>query len=686
MKKNKKVLSLLLALVMVFSTAVTAFATDAADPEGVIPEEPFKINATADRNNQTDGADILLKVEKAAAGTQNYTPVKEGEINVTDGTGELLVTLEANMDYIVRANDPEEVLPGSSYYYIFSTDADAKVKDELPKFHFDLNFKALPENAFTVYTLNAEGKAKGNVDFEVYAVELEGDDYKLGKDKAFIADLNTRLGSVLTTNEFGILGIDKSAIEAMIEEAEYKVKGTTVVAFAVNGEVVAFADLLHDDYVVLREVPENVKVEVTVLGYDGTDTLPAIEGATVEIQPNTTELWENETWGTAVDSKTTDVNGKVTFENVELSSTLTFLHFSGKMKNVTRINRVGVVKADGYQVPKYKMLTSDVRRANKGVVEITIQLIPEGYKYVSRIAGTNRYATSVEVAKATYTGDQKTVVLASGDVYADALVANGIVGMTNRPLVLTAKTSLSPEVEAYLKAVKAEEVLIIGGIGSVSAPVQAKLEAMGIRVARIAGSNRYDTSVKVLDAMIKLNSGLKIENVLLASGENFADALVASVPSAIKKQPILLTEAKALSAPVKAAFNNTDYGIENVIVVGGNSSVSDNAVAEIGLTAVERLSGQNRQLTSMIVANKFFTNGGQAVIADGTGFADALSAGQFASKNNAPILLTESKTTVGKDLTEYIKTNKMTQLTIVGGSGSVAKAIADQLETILAGK
>ena len=58
---------------------------------------------------------------------------------------------------------------------------------------------------------------------------------------------------------------------------------------------------------------------------------------------------------------------------------------------------------------------------------------------------------------------------------------------------------------------------------------------------RIAGADRYETSVNISKKFFK-----KADNVVLASGENNADALVASSFADIKKASILLTKKSVL--------------------------------------------------------------------------------------------------------------------------------------------
>ncbi|MFY9284366.1 MAG: cell wall-binding repeat-containing protein, partial [Miniphocaeibacter sp.] len=170
---------------------------------------------------------------------------------------------------------------------------------------------------------------------------------------------------------------------------------------------------------------------------------------------------------------------------------------------------------------------------------------------------------------------------------------------------------------------------------------------------------------------------------MLANGRVFADALVASVPSAIYTQPILLTETNAVPSSVKAALADTKYQINKVMVVGGPNSVSSEALAQINISNIDRLSGDNRQLTSMAIADEYFTHGGQAIVVNGKDYPDALSAGQLGFKENAPILLTDSPTVLGEDLAKYLNDNRMTEIHIVGGPNSVSETVAQELANLL---
>ena len=67
-----------------------------------------------------------------------------------------------------------------------------------------------------------------------------------------------------------------------------------------------------------------------------------------------------------------------------------------------------------------------------------------------------------------------------------------------------------------------------------------------VKVERLAGKNRYETSVK-----ISKDYGAIGGKVIVASGENYADALSGSPLSGEIDAPILLTSAKETPAVVK---------------------------------------------------------------------------------------------------------------------------------------
>jgi putative cell wall-binding protein len=190
---------------------------------------------------------------------------------------------------------------------------------------------------------------------------------------------------------------------------------------------------------------------------------------------------------------------------------------------------------------------------------------------------------------------------------------------------------------------------------------------------RLGGSNRYETSIVVSQA-----GWATSENVVLARGDEYADALTAAPYAKQLNAPILLTATKALDAGVKAELKRLKA--KKVYVIGGTGAISSavvNAVTEMGIK-VERVSGNDRYATALAIANKM-TNKSQVFLATGTNFADALSISSYAAATGSPILLT-SKNTMTADVTRFIKDNN-SKVYAIGGTG----VIADSLPKSIAG-
>lgn len=96
-----------------------------------------------------------------------------------------------------------------------------------------------------------------------------------------------------------------------------------------------------------------------------------------------------------------------------------------------------------------------------------------------RIYGADRYATSVEVAKAF--GDHDTTGFASGMNYPDALVGGAYAAHEDSPLLLTRQSSLPAVVADYVKANPTDHNYLFGGTDAVSQGVEDSLkELLGI--------------------------------------------------------------------------------------------------------------------------------------------------------------------------------------------------------------
>ena len=200
------------------------------------------------------------------------------------------------------------------------------------------------------------------------------------------------------------------------------------------------------------------------------------------------------------------------------------------------------------------------------------------------IIGKNRYETASLIAsKLNY----DKAIIVNGASLADGLSASGLSGAINGPILLTQANSIPQTTIDSLNGVKT--VYIVGGTGVVSKEVENKIKSTGISVKRVAGPNRFSTSIAVAN---EINSIKKITELYYVNGIiGQADAMSIAPVAAKSGNPVILTDG-----------NNTNYQLNVTSYSIGGTGV----MAQWFDYFTERLSGTNRFLTNKIVINKFF--------------------------------------------------------------------------------
>ena len=194
---------------------------------------------------------------------------------------------------------------------------------------------------------------------------------------------------------------------------------------------------------------------------------------------------------------------------------------------------------------------------------------------VERIGGKDRYETSELVARKviSITGNKNTAVVASGQVFPDALTVGTFASRDGYPILLVKKDIVPSQIERVIKDLDIDKVYIAGGTDTISKRVEAKLPRV---IERMAGRDRYETSVSIARSKFKDS-----KEAFVASGQQFADALVISPVSGKYNLPTLLVSTNASSnQEVKRYIQQSK--INKLIAVGGErylpSSIIDNLI------------------------------------------------------------------------------------------------------------
>ncbi len=159
----------------------------------------------------------------------------------------------------------------------------------------------------------------------------------------------------------------------------------------------------------------------------------------------------------------------------------------------------------------------------------------------------------------------------------------------------------------------------------------------------LAGDTRYETAVEIARQTFPDMNG----TVVIASGQNFPDALSAAGLAGAVGAPLLLTKTTTLPSEVVELMD--DWGVAVAYVIGGEAAVSSDvfdAIADHAYHDTIRIAGDDRYETAALVALEIAESQGgdfshHAFIARGDSFPDALSASPLAYASASPILLTK---------------------------------------------
>lgn len=306
-----------------------------------------------------------------------------------------------------------------------------------------------------------------------------------------------------------------------------------------------------------------------------------------------------------------------------------------------------------------------------------------------RAAGDTRYATMAALLPKAPWKAGRTVVLASGSNYPDALAAASLAGAYDAPIVLTEPNSLSVDAADMIEQLSPKVIYVVGGEAAVSkaaVDTAAYYAADGCKVFRIAGDTRLETSLAIAKRVRQKSSAS--DTLIVATGFNYADALSVSPFAFAYKSPIFLCGSNGLSADAISYISGA--GFKRAILVGGTAAVPERVKqqltsAGISSGSITRLAGATRYETSAKIMS-YAVNAGMNVsnvyLATGKNFPDALAAGPVAGKLRAPLLLVDPGIEYAHTVLANYRGN-VNVATVVGGTSAVSEIDALSLARTL---
>ena len=190
----------------------------------------------------------------------------------------------------------------------------------------------------------------------------------------------------------------------------------------------------------------------------------------------------------------------------------------------------------------------------------------------------------------------------------------------------------------------------------------------------IFGADRNETSYKVADAL-KAELGIeKFDDVIVATGKEFADALSGSYLAFVKNAPILLTNGQEENVEKLQEYIKENLRANGTVyILGGDSAVSLETEKLFVDYQVKRLFGQDRYVTNLHILEEAEVAGGEIVVSTGKEFADGLSA----SAVKRPVLLV--KDTLSAEQRAFLENLSNVNFVLVGGDLAVSSKMEKEL-------
>lgn len=207
--------------------------------------------------------------------------------------------------------------------------------------------------------------------------------------------------------------------------------------------------------------------------------------------------------------------------------------------------------------------------------------------------------------------------------------------------------------------------------------IQAERVFAGAKKVRVSGQTRYATAIRAADQLLKATGKSKFDNIVVACGDNYPDALSGGYLAKVKNAPVLLVS-KTNEEEIKAYIEEHLARTGDVYILGGTGAVSERFRESLTLAEINtvRLGGATRYDTNIEILKAAHVDYESLLVCSGNGYADSLSA----SAVGLPILL------VGKNITasqrEYLASIKSDHFFVIGGTGAVSASVDSAIKAV----
>ena len=208
-------------------------------------------------------------------------------------------------------------------------------------------------------------------------------------------------------------------------------------------------------------------------------------------------------------------------------------------------------------------------------------------------------------------------------------------------------------------------------------------EALSDNVKRIAGDDRYHTSLRVGRELKKVMKGKDFNAVVVANGDNYADALSGAYLAKVKNAPLILVNENNMEQAKKFIYDHLNKRVKKwqaksqVYLLGGERVVPEAMRTELEeYFDIKRIAGSDRFETNLKILKEADVRSGDLLVCSGVGYADSLAA----SASGKPIMLVDDK--LSDEQKKLIKSLDSGNIKIIGGYKSVNSNIENACKSL----
>ena len=209
-------------------------------------------------------------------------------------------------------------------------------------------------------------------------------------------------------------------------------------------------------------------------------------------------------------------------------------------------------------------------------------------------------------------------------------------------------------------------------------------EALSDNVKRIAGDDRYHTSLRVGRELKKVMKGKDFNAVVVANGDNYADALSGAYLAKVKNAPLILVNENNMEQAKKFIYDHLNKRVKKwqaksqVYLLGGERVVPEAMRTELEeYFDIKRIAGSDRFETNLKILKEADVRSGDLLVCSGVGYADSLAA----SASGKPIMLVDDM--LSDEQKKLIKSLDSGNIKIIGGYKSVNSNIESACKSLV---